>query len=675
MTKLTTLRSQLSNLRRARGTVRALTAWSATGIAILWALAALLLIDVVFELAVPQRIVVMLLALGSVIWAAWRFTVPLLGVVETDEDMALMVERQQEIDSDLVAALQFESAEAARWGSVQLEAAVIEYVANVGSGLDVFEGFNRDQMVRRGTVFGATAAVLLLAALLFPGYARAFFNRLLLGGMHYPTATRIDQVLVNYVPVLLREEHGSAPLDVKCAQGRPIHFLIQCAGELPTDGVAQLVSMGEARAKTTVELKGLSLEERLDRLKAGEKKLREAQRSADFEVTPMWRAELQSLIQFDAPRAADELATAQSRDQLTAIGDALSEQIQAWPADRAVLAVYAGELPRLIDAVEYKLYLGDAWTDAAAIAMTPLPAVEPRLTPIPPEYARTADAVEETGQRQISVLEGSAVKVAIECTNKKQLTAAWLVLKRSGKSQQFDLVQQDEEGFRWALPAGQSSPFDQVTEELRYEIQVLDVDQLSLESPIRGVVRIKPDRPPTGSAEIVHRVVLPTAHPVIHYRATDDFGLAQLNLIAEIERPAPETEPMSGNDSLADSTTTIATTPSATQSTAAERRVFPLLSGKPLLRGALPLQSAYALNLSQLELDKGDRLKLTLEVVDYRGKGPDGKPRGESYLSDPLVLEISDESGVLAAISEADQRSEQRLTDIIKRQLGIGESP
>jgi hypothetical protein len=30
---------------------------------------------------------------------------------------------------------------------------------------------------------------------------------------------------------------------------------------------------------------------------------------------------------------------------------------------------------------------------------------------------------------------------------------------------------------------------------------------------------------------------------------------------------------------------------------------------------------------------------------------------------------------VLAAISEADERSEQRLTDIIKRQLGIGESP
>jgi hypothetical protein len=45
-----------------------------------------------------------------------------------------------------------------------------------------------------------------------------------------------------------------------------------------------------------------------------------------------------------------------------------------------------------------------------------------------------------------------------------------------------------------------------------------------------------------------------------------------------------------------------------------------------------------------LNLVKGDRVKLTLEAVDFRGEAP-----GESYLSDPLVLEISDEAGVLAA--------------------------
>jgi hypothetical protein len=89
----------------------------------------------------------------------------------------------------------------------------------------------------------------------------------------------------------------------------------------------------------------------------------------------------------------------------------------------------------------------------------------------------------------------------------------------------------------------------------------------------------------------------------------------------------------------------------------------------------LPLDSTFTLSLSPLKLTKGDRLKITLEVVDYRGENEAGEPTGYRYQSDPLVLEISDESGVLAAIAEADENSEKRLTDIIKRQLGIGESP
>jgi hypothetical protein len=108
---------------------------------------------------------------------------------------------------------------------------------------------------------------------------------------------------------------------------------------------------------------------------------------------------------------------------------------------------------------------------------------------------------------------------------------------------------------------------------------------------------------------------------------------------------------------------------------AAERAEVPILpKGKTLTSAKLPTAGQYQLQLGKLsfspKLAKGDRIKIVLEVVDYRGEQP-----GVSYYSDPLVLEISDESGVLAAISEADERSEQRLTDIIKRQLGIGESP
>jgi hypothetical protein len=87
------------------------------------------------------------------------------------------------------------------------------------------------------------------------------------------------------------------------------------------------------------------------------------------------------------------------------------------------------------------------------------------------------------------------------------------------------------------------------------------------------------------------------------------------------------------------------------------------------------LTGSHTLALAPLQLTKGDRLKLTLEVTDYRGENEQGDAIGIAYQSDPLVLEISDEAGVLAAISEADPRSEERLTEIIKRQLGIGEAP
>jgi hypothetical protein len=179
-----------------------------------------------------------------------------------------------------------------------------------------------------------------------------------------------------------------------------------------------------------------------------------------------------------------------------------------------------------------------------------------------------------------------------------------------------------------------------------------------LEPPIRSYIRIKADRPPVCSADVVHRVVLPTAKPKIGYRANDDYGIAQLRLHVQVEherRDAPESKD--------------AVVP------------IELLTGAPVLAGHLPLTGQHELDLTALilaengsskplQLVKGDRVKLALEVVDHRGEAP-----GVSYQGDPLILEISDEAGVLAAITEADERSEQRLTDIIKEQLGIGGKP
>src|SRR5690606_30676901 len=88
-----------------------------------------------------------------------------------------------------------------------------------------------------------------------------------------------------------------------------------------------------------------------------------------------------------------------------------------------------------------------------------------------------------------------------------------------------------------------------------------------------------------------------------------------------------------------------------------------------LAPGQTTLEQSHPLELSRWKLQPGDRLQITLSAEDDRGVEP-----GKLGRSEPLVLEIADESGVLAAISEADQQSEQLLGELIQRQLGIGET-
>lgn len=605
MTKLATLRSQLGGLRRARSAVRSATAWSSLVTAVLWALAGVFLLDVLFELEVVPRLVVLLLAAGAVVWAFWRYTRPLLGQSESEIDMALLVERQQQIDSDLVAAIQFESPEAVRWGSPQLEGAVIDYVAAVGRGINVFEGFSREQMTRRGLVLAITALALLLLAGLFPGHAIAFVNRLLLGSMHYPTSTRIEQLVITGKRVLVASEHGSQPQDLKAAQGRPLSFFVVGGGSIPTKGSVQFHALGASRTRSTVELKPL----------------------ADTDVAKVWP------VGIEQPSGT----------------------------------VFTGEMPRLMDSVTYKVFLGDAWTDAARIGMVPLPTIETRLVPVPPRYAQRSKESLDPTSRQVSVLEGTTVDLTVQCTNNKPLASVTMLVKSGKEETSHELVKTDETALGWKLPADKS-PLTSIRREIRYDIQVIDADGLSLESPIRGNIRIRPDRPPTGSAEVVHKVVLPTAEPVIEYRATDDFGLSKIALVAEIERFDPSRASGPAVD-LGQGVVAPA------KEMPVELHRFELLAGKPVLSDRLPLAGRYSLPLSPMTLAKGDRVKLTLEVTDYRGENDQGIPTGQLHAGEGLVLEISDESGVLAAISQADERSEQKLTDIIKRQLGIGETP
>ncbi|MCG8584046.1 MAG: hypothetical protein MI757_04965, partial [Pirellulales bacterium] len=190
-----------------------------------------------------QRLILFVVAAGIVVWVFQKKTLPWLRNRETDLDVALLVEKHQKIDSDLVAAIQFESPEASRWGSQQLEEAVVDYVAEFSKGWNVYDGFTREKFARRTTAVVATLAVIVLLALALPAHVKTFVNRLALGSHHYPTNTHIEHATINQVP--LKVEPGGDRMGGKFAYGRPLKFRVLCGGELPETGRIELATTSD----------------------------------------------------------------------------------------------------------------------------------------------------------------------------------------------------------------------------------------------------------------------------------------------------------------------------------------------------------------------------------------------------------------------------------------------
>jgi hypothetical protein len=558
MTKLQPLKSRLSALRHRRWLLRMGTALAGALVAVLWTLSALGVIDWLVEPDRLLRVVLLAIAAGIIVWAWKRFSRPFLGQHESELEMALLVERQQHIDSDLVAALQFESPGAPQWGSAQLETAVIDYVAEYGREIDVFQGLSTDTFRRRAMLLGATVVLLAMLAAAYPAHVQVFLRRLALASDHYPTRTVIERIVLNQKTVFPAASETGGPF--KAAAWEPLAFEVHCRGEIPADG----------------------------------------------------RATLKAVT--GGPGTQITLKAAEGRQ-----------------------GVFTGQVDRLVDSIDYQLYLGDAWTDPARVEVIPLPVVDVTLVVTPPEYAAQPEAEESPpGARQVSVVEGS--RVAVRVVSDKRLESAKLSVLEAQYPLERTSLAAAEVRDTWQLDQP-STPLAQVMEPLRYEVQVVDRDGLSLRTPIQGFIRIKADRPPRVTAAMITQHVLPTGRPTISYGAADDYGIAQLRVRRQVSRQ---------DGRMSEDTQEVP------------------LSGtrEKLLRGKFPLE------LSSLKLAKGDQLRVTFEAVDFRGALP-----GKSALSEPLILQITDERGVLAAMVEADERSARQLDAIIQRQLGIGDSP
>jgi len=548
--------------------MRRLSAASRIALAILVAAAALFLVDWVFAPGRLARLLMLLVAAAAIARVYWRRVRPGMAARESEVDIALLIEKQQGIDSDLVAALEFAGGPAAP-GSADLREAVVDYVADFGRSWQMPREAVDPRLRRRLAWLAVAAGVVVTAVAVRPDFAAAFVNRMLLGLAHYPTRTRIESLVIGGRKV---DPSPWAAASVASPLGRPLSFEVGLGGE-----PARLVRLRLA----SVETRGTS--------------------------------------------------------EIELVSDAAGSS-----------TTYAAKLPRLAESVDVQVFAGDAWTEPVRVRAIAPPLVDLSLSATPPAYAGGRVERAPEGARQVTVLEGSRVDLALRCTNKK-LTSATLVV--DGK--EHPLVPRSVDGadatgsaVEWELTRA-DSPLERVDRTVAYEIHIADEDGLGADSPLVGSIRVKPDAPPRVTADVQTRLVLPTAAPQLAWRVADDHAIGTLEILVE---PIPASGEKSSERMK---TTSIPLSAAGNAGWVGGDR--------------LPLEGTATLKLDGLGLQVGDQVSVIVRAIDHRGDAT-----GRAAESEPILLEVTDERGILAALLQSDERAVEQLDAIIDRELSVG---
>ncbi len=235
---LSPLYGGLRQVKRFRRTVRVGSAASMFVSAPLWALLAAMLLDVTMDMGKLERGVTFLIFVGITVWSFRRFIRPVLGIMESELETAMLVEGKHDLSTDLVAAMQFSETGRPQFGSDELREATIERAAGLAPKLEYLAGFSRIELHKRLLVFAASGLVFAGTMVVFPGHASAFLNRFFLGNAHYPTETLIEAV----------ESPGAV-----AAFGLPVTFNVRAGGVLPEKGRVK-VRTASSGLSTQVEL-------------------------------------------------------------------------------------------------------------------------------------------------------------------------------------------------------------------------------------------------------------------------------------------------------------------------------------------------------------------------------------------------------------------------------------
>jgi hypothetical protein len=307
--------------------------------------------------------------------------------------------------------------------------------------------------------------------------------------------------------------------------------------------------------------------------------------------------------------------------------------------------------------VDAQVFAGDAWTEPVRVRAIAPPLVDLTLATTPPAYAGGRVERAPQGARQVTVLEGSRVDLTLRCTN-KQLASATLVVDGT----EHPLQPRSADGgsdAEWEL-AGAVSPLARLQKSVAYEIRIVDEDGLGADMPLVGSIRVKPDAPPRVTADVQTRLVLPAATPRLAWRVADDHAIARLEIVVEpvsVAGDADAQADISGEP----------TGPRPGRTTTIPVALSKSANADWVGGDRLPLDGVVTVNLDGLGLTAGDQVRVIARAIDYRGDAA-----GQAAESEPILLEVTDERGILAGLLESDERSVEQLDAIIDRELTVG---
>lgn len=491
-TDLAPLHRLLHRIAGHRRRVRLTIAGLGAAAILLGLVLALFVLDWSLQLSRELRIVALAAATLIAGAMALRYVLPWVRIHESELDVALLLEKHQGIDSDLVAALQFERPEAATWGSVELQRHVMRRVADLAPKLPLVRDVPRSPLRRRLAAALIALGFLGLLWLLVPEHFHVFTRRILLADIKYPTATRLVAVLVNGQPISTQETRAH----VRIPAGQPVRVEVLATGRLPSKGTVALSAPGKSRR---------IIEQPLEKAP----KLNQTNFPTPAEFSE------------DTQRYSTELPPLKENVQACIF---LGDSSTGW----FTLECVSPPLVTLLSYVE------DPRNENAPSILTGV----------------TQFAVTEGSRVTLGISSNRPLKKVVAVLDRLEVPLSktqppWLsnlippknfqsseigsVGKRDGLP--FDRVAE----MWWLDPTG--LPLSEITEPLHVVFEIIDSFDIGVTPPMEAMIQVRPDFPPYITVKTLTRYVLPTARPTLVAEVRDDLGIDRVVARAQVIHP------------------------------------------------------------------------------------------------------------------------------------------